>query len=260
MIDVAVTTRGEVSAQEKEQARERVAQLDRFVPDPVLAGRVMLRAEPNPRLEHPARAEAELDVNGRLVCGRVSAPTMGQAIAQLAETLERQLEDFSARRTRRQRQQHRPADGEWRHGNWSPPRPAYLRRPTAERELLRRKTFAVEPLDPLQAVGEMLDLDHDFYLFRNARTDSDAVLYRRDDGGLGLIEQPEAEVTVPAQEHDWLTHETSRFSTPIALESAISQINELGHRFLFFRDADGGRGKVLYMRYDGHYGLVEPGD
>jgi hypothetical protein len=32
----------------------------------------------------------------------------------------------------------------------------------------------------------------------------------------------------------------------------------LNHRFLYFIDTADGRGKVLYLRHDGDYGLVEP--
>jgi hypothetical protein len=32
----------------------------------------------------------------------------------------------------------------------------------------------------------------------------------------------------------------------------------LNHRFLYFIDAEDNRGKVLYPRFDGDYGLVEP--
>ncbi|MDT4935327.1 MAG: Sigma 54 modulation/S30EA ribosomal protein terminus [Pseudonocardiales bacterium] len=32
----------------------------------------------------------------------------------------------------------------------------------------------------------------------------------------------------------------------------------LNHRFLYFIDAADGRGKVLYLRHDGDYGLVVP--
>lgn len=238
-------------------AQERLSRLDRLIRDPVLAVRVMLRSEPNRRLERPARAEAELDVNGRLVCGRVAAPTMPQAIAELDETLTRQLKDFSERRQRRQRQGAVVQDGHWRHGSWSAPRPTYLRRPAAERELLRRKTFAVQPLQPPQAVIEMLDLDHDFYLFRDALTDADAVVYRRDDGEIGLIEQPHA-VTPESASLNGLVHEVSRFAKPVDLDAAIAEMNVLNHRFMFFVDVVSGRGKVIYMRYDGHYGLIEP--
>ena len=40
---------------------------------------------------------------------------------------------------------------------------------------------------------------------------------------------------------------------------ARQEMDLLDHRFLYFIDADDGRGKVLYLRYDGDYGLVEPG-
>jgi hypothetical protein len=35
-------------------------------------------------------------------------------------------------------------------------------------------------------------------------------------------------------------------------------MDELNHRFLFFVNAQTGRGSVIYLRYDGHYGLIEP--
>jgi hypothetical protein len=34
----------------------------------------------------------------------------------------------------------------------------------------------------------------------------------------------------------------------------------LNHRFLYFVDAEDGRGRVLYLRHDGDYGLVQPSD
>ena len=35
-------------------------------------------------------------------------------------------------------------------------------------------------------------------------------------------------------------------------------MNAVGHRFVFFGNAASGRGNVIYRRYDGHYGLIEP--
>lgn len=238
---------------------ERISKLDRLVRDPVLAAKVMLKEEQNPSIERPARAEAELDVNGRLLCGRVAAATMPEAIAELDDTLTRRLKDFAQRRQRRQRRGGQVREGQWRHGAWSAPRPAYLRRPPAERELLRRKTFAVEPLQPPQAVIDMLDLDHDFYLFRDAFTGADAVVYRRDDGEIGLIEQPDA-ATPPSSNPNGLLHEVSRFAEPIGLDDAIAEMSVVSHRFMFFVNSRSGRGNVIYMRYDGHYGLIEPAD
>ena len=39
---------------------------------------------------------------------------------------------------------------------------------------------------------------------------------------------------------------------------ARDEMDVLKHRFLYFIDAVDGRGKVLYLRHDGDYGLVEP--
>jgi hypothetical protein len=52
--------------------------------------------------------------------------------------------------------------------------------------------------------------------------------------------------------------ELSRYSGPIKLDDARSDMDELNDRFLYFVDVDDGRGKVLYLRHDGDYGLVEP--
>ncbi len=256
MIDFAITTRGQVSEGQRALAHERLAHLDRFVPDPILGARAMLSLQANPSLERPARAEAEIDVNGHLVCGRVAAETMSQAIGELAGRLERQLDDFDKRRMARQRRPPTPGDGEWRHGAWSPPRPSYLPRPAPERQLIRRKTFALNAMEPRRALAEMLDLDHDFYLFRDSLTGDDAVLYRRDDGKIGLIGTPDAVRSHPVQ--DGIVPQASRNASPITLDAAIEEMNALSHRFMFFLDADSGRGEVIYMRYDGHYGLIEP--
>jgi hypothetical protein len=47
-------------------------------------------------------------------------------------------------------------------------------------------------------------------------------------------------------------------SSSIDLRTAVAEMNAVSHRFLFFEDATTGRGSVIYRRYDGHYGLIEP--
>jgi putative sigma-54 modulation protein len=55
--------------------------------------------------------------------------------------------------------------------------------------VVRTKSFADAPMAIDQAVLRLELLDHDFFLFTNAATGRSAVLYRRHEGGLGLIEQ-----------------------------------------------------------------------
>ncbi len=57
-----------------------------------------------------------------------------------------------------------------------------------ERRIVKTKRFAIEPMFEEDAAVAMDELGHDFYVFVNAETERLAVLYRRRDGDLGLIE------------------------------------------------------------------------
>jgi hypothetical protein len=155
----------------------------------------------------------------------------------------------------RQREPGEARPGEWSHRVWSPARPPTFERPVEEREIVRRKSFAFGPMSVEDAADALEDLDHEFFLFRDADTQADAVLYWRDDGLLALIESRGAESADYGP-----VHEHNRLAAPIALEAALGEMNEVGHRFLFFENAASGRGNILYRRYDGHYGLIEPVD
>jgi putative sigma-54 modulation protein len=54
--------------------------------------------------------------------------------------------------------------------------------------IVKTKQFAVKPMHPEEAALQMELLGHDFFVFRNSESESAAVLYRRRDGALGLIE------------------------------------------------------------------------
>lgn len=58
-------------------------------------------------------------------------------------------------------------------------------------ELVRRKAVVLKPETPDEAILQMNMLGHQFYLFRNAETDAVCVVYKRADGGYGLIEPTE---------------------------------------------------------------------
>jgi ribosomal subunit interface protein len=253
-INIEITARGEVSDEARQHVRERLAQLERFVKGPIVGARVVLIQERNPRIPMPARAEAEVDLQGRLVRARAVAPTMDAAIDDLAERLQRHLRRYVERLVTRQREPAQAPAGEWSHRSWSPPRPLTVVRPDEEREILRRKSFAVGPMSIEQAADALEDLDHDFLLFHDDGTDADAVVYWRDDGLLALIEPR----WVQSPDNRGPVQEQSRFSSPIDLQAAVAEMNAVSHRFLFFENQATARGNVIYRRYDGHYGLIEP--
>jgi putative sigma-54 modulation protein len=58
----------------------------------------------------------------------------------------------------------------------------------SDARIVKTKRFTAKPMDPEEAALQMELLGHDFYLFTNSETGHAAVLYRRHDGHLGLIE------------------------------------------------------------------------
>jgi hypothetical protein len=101
--------------------------------------------------------------------------------------------------------------------------------------VLRRKTFAVTPLTHHEAAYEMDLLGHDFYLFTEEASGKDAVVHRDGSGYRVSTEAPE-----------------------LTEAEAIERLGLSGEPFLLHTDPETGRGRVLYLRYDGHYGLIVP--
>jgi hypothetical protein len=128
-------------------------------------------------------------------------------------------------------------------------------KPPELRDVIPTRTPYSLPETTYDAVADLLDLDLEFLLFRHARTGEDVVVYRRDDGRIGLLHPPGSPL---ADEDGIVVPEASRYPEPIPRSKAIGEMDVLNHRFLYFVDAADGRGKVIYRRHDGNYGLVEP--
>lgn len=53
----------------------------------------------------------------------------------------------------------------------------------------RNKKFNMKPMSPEEAVLQMDLLGHDFFIFTNTQTDDISIVYKRKNGGYGMIEQ-----------------------------------------------------------------------
>ncbi len=58
-----------------------------------------------------------------------------------------------------------------------------------EFELVRTKQFILKPMDVEEAILQMNMVGHNFFMFANSATSEVNVVYRRNDGKYGLIEQ-----------------------------------------------------------------------
>ncbi len=247
-----VEVHGDVDASAVAEIETKLRRLSRKAPRPVRMLRAMLTRQGDPALERPNVAKASIDVDGRIVRAHVAAAEMGQAIEAVEERLSRRLDELADRFEGERREPgHRPA-GEWRHGDLPTHRPHVFPRPIEERRIIRRKSYAMVPVSVEEAIWEMRMLDHDFHLFTNALTGEENVLYW-DDDVLRLRQiAPTGEAFVDPVLIDATPAPT--LDTP----GAVGMFDEADGPFLFFVDAQTGRGTVLYRRYDGHYGLLLP--
>ena len=256
--DIHTTIRGAVPPGAREYAEQRIARLAHLAKRPVLFARVELLQEPDAALERASIIKASLDVSGKRLRAHVAAPTMTQAADEVEARLRRGLEILAERWEARHHDTGRPAPGEWRHGYLPTERPRFFPRASEDRRIMRSATFGIGPMTPEEAVVETELLHHDFLLFTDSATGADCVVYRRPGNTHGLIVAGDpAERFQPSV--DWIT--VDHASAPrLTTGAAIERLDLSGDPFVFFVDVERNRGSIVYHRYDGHYGLIEPRD
>jgi len=131
------------------------------------------------------RNNVELTVHGSGTYFRASESTsdMFASIDACVSTIERQIRKNKTRLAKRLRQDafvREPEDV----SSFVPDEPE-----EKEFRIVRNKRFAMKPMTKEEAILQMNLLAHSFFAFRNEEADGAfAVVYKRNDGGYGLIE------------------------------------------------------------------------
>jgi len=249
------TVHGGVAPDVQAYARHKIGQLGKLAPGPVLLAKVKFEQAPDPAVGLPALVQGTLDVSGRLVRAQVAARRFDEAIDLLEARLRYRLEHLASHLRDRRRRPAKGAPGEWRHGDLATSRPGWFPRPVEERAVVRHKRLTLEPMSVAEAALDLELLDYDFYLFVEAETRRDALLWRRPDGVLGLA------VTggrLPNLAAGSVPVEPAPAPPALTAEEATGRLDLTGEPFVFFVDATTGRGGAAYRRRDGHYGLISP--
>jgi putative sigma-54 modulation protein len=167
----------EVSQQIRAYAEEKLGKLERHLNGPTRV-ELELAVERNPSIAANNVAEATIWTKGPVLRAREASMDMKASIDQLADKLERQVTRY-----REKRRRHTARGG----GNTANAVSA-----TSESEdrppIVKAKQFAVKPMSPEEAVLQLELVGHDFFVFRDAESNEVNVVYRRHDGGYGLIE------------------------------------------------------------------------
>lgn len=190
-----VTIRGrnlEVSEQLRAAAEEKVARVGRLLQGMDQA-EVHFMEEKNPRISEKEVCEVVLTGHGHTVRAKAASSDAFTALDHAVAKLEHQLAKLKGKLLGRSHPRRHESvnsvkadedDTGDRDDTGDPNDPEAARLPT----IVKTKHFAIKPMTPEEAALQMDLLGHDFYFFTNADTERAAVVYRRNDGDVGLID------------------------------------------------------------------------
>ncbi len=169
----------EVPDRVRDYAERKLSRLERLLDDRSDA-LVELSTEAHRSAADSHIADVTLVIDGKALKSHAAGASYQAALDMVVDKVERQAKDYKEKPRVRARPEEEKtllrkiADG--------------TADPGIERQIVKTKRFAIEPMFEEDAVGAMEDLGHDFYVFVNAESERLAVLYRRRDGNFGLIE------------------------------------------------------------------------
>ncbi len=164
-------------------AREKVSRVGRHL-DGWDHAEIHFFEERNPRIADREVCEVTMRGHGHVLRAKAAAPDTLAAVDKVVSKLEHQVEKL---RTKLIKKPHakRPSVA-------AVPPPVDDGDDDADDEpgprIVKSKRFAIKPMTPEEAALQMELVGHDFYFFTNADTGVPAVVYRRQDGDLGLID------------------------------------------------------------------------
>lgn len=152
---------------------KRFAKLEKYFVDANLTGTVTLVVEKGLH-----RVEATIPLNRYILRAEDSSNDMYASIDGVVDKLERQIRKYKTKINRK---------GKVQTFNDLPP---VQEAPAIEEDekIIKTKTFVVKPMDEEEAIMQMELLEHDFFVFLNAETNSINVVYKRKDNHYGLIQ------------------------------------------------------------------------
>jgi len=192
-VEIAISSRGSDLSDALEAAtRLKIGKLDRFL-DGLELATVHYAEEKNPRIADKEICEVTIEGHGHHVRCKVAAPDGFQAVDKAYDKLEHQLHKLKTKLTRRHQgapKAHKKAGALGAIAVVEAEEIEVEETPVEEGlQIVKSKRFAIHPMLAEEAVERMELLGHGFFFFTNVETSRSAVVYKRDDGQVGLIDE-----------------------------------------------------------------------
>lgn len=171
----------EVPNRVREYAERKLGRLERLLDDRSDAT-VELSVEQHRSVQDSHIVDLTLMIDGQALRSSAAAPTHQAGIDDVLDKIERRAVDF------RQKPRARARPLPDRDTANTPAGADVVDREERRSQIVKVKRFDIEPMFEEDAVARMSELGHSFFLFVNAENERVAILYRRREGGYGLIE------------------------------------------------------------------------
>ncbi len=129
------------------------------------------------------KVEITVNLDRRTIRSEVKDTDMYAAIDKAVDTLDLQISKYKDRLKTKSKKENKFKEEFDAHFD-----DAAFDADVAMPEIIKTKKFAMKPMDSEEAAMELDLLGHNFYVFKNSKTDEVNVIYKRVDGDYGLIE------------------------------------------------------------------------
>lgn len=171
----------DVSPALRSAVEEKINRVGRFL-DGMDRAEVRFAEEKNPRISDKEVCEVTIHGHGHVVRARASAADTFAAVDRVVDKLEHRMEKLKGKLLGRSHPRRHPSvdfvpdiapDDDGLNG---------------VPQIVKTKRFEMKPMTPEEAALQMDLVGHEFYLFTSAETGQAGVVYRRNDGQIGLID------------------------------------------------------------------------
>jgi putative sigma-54 modulation protein len=152
----------------KDYAEEKINRFEKYLAN-ITEATVTLSVE-----KYRHKAEVLLKINGVIIQAESITGEMYSSIDEVVEKLESQVRKYKEKVVSRRKNMRQQTDS--------------LPEEENQPMIIKNKSFDIKPMSVEEAAVSMEMMDRSFFVFTNASSGDINVLYKRNDGNLGLIE------------------------------------------------------------------------
>lgn len=156
----------------KDIIEKKFAKLDKYFSDDITANVVTIKEKGG------YKVEATINTKGNIFRAETKASDPYDCVDRCIEKLSTQMSKFKSKLQKKYK-------GQKDFGFETLPE---YDEPQEEINVVRVKKFQLEPMTQEEAIMQMEMLNHSFFVYLNMETDSVNVVYKRNDGGYGVLE------------------------------------------------------------------------